>query len=276
MKNLKKLSILCLMAVVSTPTLADVPQLINYQGKLTDAGGTEKTGPVNLSFDIYDGPGEGATKVWGPQSFNNVPLVEGNFNVILSSTDVDGDPVSDAFVSPNAYLQITDLGANLESDGDDAIISPRQQILSTPYTMNSSLVKGRDLAAEFDALKNRKPLVYSATFNSENNEGYNDIVHQSGDFVDSIRHDAVGYYLVSLKKDEFISPPTIVASCSHWGGVVVGTSATVENVSCHADGICSFHLMCTAPGLDSRYDSGFVKFIVHRNGEDYNAVMGLQ
>lgn len=66
----------------SLSAMAAVPQMVNYQGKLTDADGNIRQGSVNLSFEIYDGAASGATKKWGPQVFNNVPLIEGSFNVI--------------------------------------------------------------------------------------------------------------------------------------------------------------------------------------------------
>lgn len=142
-----KKQIVMMLLFFCNVALADVPQLINYQGKLTDAQGQPKTGNANLSFEIYDGAGGGAAKVWGPQNFTNVPLINGQFNIILGTTDSAGNPIANAFVSPNAYLQITDLGINAASAADDIVISPRQQILSTPYAMQA---KNADHAVQAD------------------------------------------------------------------------------------------------------------------------------
>ena len=60
-----------------------VPQLINYQGILKT---TQPLTTIKLEFNIYNAA-TGGTKVWGPQIFNNVPVVQGKFNVILGSTD---------------------------------------------------------------------------------------------------------------------------------------------------------------------------------------------
>lgn len=136
-----KKQILMTLLLLSNVALAEVPQMINYQGMLTDADSKVKTGEVNLSFDIYDGADGSAAKVWGPQVFKKVPLFEGRFNVILGATDADGDPIADAFASSDTYLQITDLGEDTESDADDKIISPRQQILSTPYAIKAMSAK---------------------------------------------------------------------------------------------------------------------------------------
>ncbi|MCP4110436.1 MAG: hypothetical protein GY749_33770 [Desulfobacteraceae bacterium] len=105
-----------------------VPPLVNYQGKLTDADGKALTGTADqLSFEIYDAP-EGGTKIWGPQVFTNVPLINGYFNVILGTTDTAGNSIADAFDSNSRYLGII-------YNGNE--ILPRQQILSTPYAIQA-------------------------------------------------------------------------------------------------------------------------------------------
>ena len=43
---------------------ADVPQLVNYQGRLTDADGNPQTGSVSLSFSIYNAATDGEL-IWG-------------------------------------------------------------------------------------------------------------------------------------------------------------------------------------------------------------------
>jgi len=84
MKRLMRLTAVVICSLCALPLFADVPQLVNYQGRLTDAQGAPKVGTVNLSFEIYDGltSDNTANKTWGPQVFANVPLVNGHFNVI--------------------------------------------------------------------------------------------------------------------------------------------------------------------------------------------------
>jgi len=105
-----------------------VPPLINYQGMLTDADGKPMIGTKNLEFNIYDSA-TGGTKIWGPQIFNTVPLINGKFNVILGTTDNDGNSIIEAFGAKDRYLGIkVDNGAEL---------APRQQILSAPYAIKA-------------------------------------------------------------------------------------------------------------------------------------------
>ena len=114
-----------------------VPQLVNYQGMLTDAGGQPlPTQEYNISFSIYT-TATGGTAVWGPQIFDGnagtghgakVPVVQGHFNVILGQVDTSDRSISEAFVSEETYLEITVNGGSP--------ITPRQRILSTPYALN--------------------------------------------------------------------------------------------------------------------------------------------
>ncbi len=107
-----------------------VPPLISYQGMLTDADGKPMTGTKKLTFNIYDSA-TGTTVVWVPQVFDSVPLIGGRFSVILgTTTDTAGRSITGAFSSGTRYLGIT--------VDTSAEIAPRQQILSTPFAMQSA------------------------------------------------------------------------------------------------------------------------------------------
>lgn len=108
---------------------ASVPPLINYQGMLTDAQGQPVVSGTNkLTFNIYDAV-IGGNLVWGPQVFDSVPVINGMFNVILGTTDTGGRSILDAFDADSRFL-----GIIIESGSE---ISPRQQILSTPYSIQA-------------------------------------------------------------------------------------------------------------------------------------------
>jgi microcystin-dependent protein len=110
---------------------ATVPQLINYQGRLTGADGKElPTADYKLSISLYSDPTATTTsaKVWGPQTFN-VPVVKGHFNVILGPVDEHDAQIQDAFTTSSVYLEVT--------VNDTSIIRPRQRILSTPFALRS-------------------------------------------------------------------------------------------------------------------------------------------
>ena len=67
------------------------PPLVNYQGKLTGSDGISLTDREKLQFRIWDSAGPGGNVVWGPQTLDPVPVVNGQFNVILSKAGSNGD-----------------------------------------------------------------------------------------------------------------------------------------------------------------------------------------
>jgi hypothetical protein len=120
------LLMVCILLMTITFSFADsVPPLINYQGKLKDA----ITGTKKFEFNIYDSK-TGGNKIWGPQIFDNTPVINGYFNVILGSTDINGKSILSAFTSSSRFIAIK------VNDGD--VIAPRQQLLSVPYSGNAS------------------------------------------------------------------------------------------------------------------------------------------
>jgi hypothetical protein len=122
------LALVFVMLAGATAQAQSVPPLVNYQGLLTDAAGKPQTGTKNLEFNLYDAA-TGGNKVWGPQVFKSVPLVSGMFNVILGTTDSAGRSIADAFGAKDRYL-----GMKVD-DGTELV--PRQQILSTPFAIQS-------------------------------------------------------------------------------------------------------------------------------------------
>jgi hypothetical protein len=60
-----------------------VPELVNYQGFLTDSGGNPVSNTVTLQFSIWDAS-SGGTQVWN-ETHNNVPVRDGYFSVLLGS-----------------------------------------------------------------------------------------------------------------------------------------------------------------------------------------------
>ncbi|MEQ8818793.1 MAG: hypothetical protein RLY93_01005 [Sumerlaeia bacterium] len=148
------LTLLILLGLLGAANVAPaqtVPPLINYQGRLTDDQGQPVSGNRAMSFSIYQ-QASGGTAVWGPQDFPEVPVTNGVFNVILSS-DGGGDPVTDAFDSPDAFLglRVGPVGGTLGAE-----FSPRQQFLSVPYSIRAldSQTSGNDeLLARLAALE---------------------------------------------------------------------------------------------------------------------------
>ncbi len=130
-----------LCAFAASVLSQSVPPLINYQGRLANPDGSPvSTADYQLSFRIYDAATNGAL-VWGPQIFDGlaaqghgarVPVVQGYFSVILGPSDINTKSIADSFTGPNRYLEVT--------MSNRPPLSPRQQILTTPYTFLSGTV----------------------------------------------------------------------------------------------------------------------------------------
>ncbi len=121
------------LAAAGLASAQAVPGLINYQGRLTGAGGAAITGTHDLTFNVFAAPcatspcGDAGTPVWGPQTLAAVQLTQdGYFNVILGPVDASGgDSILTAFGTSSRYLEIL-------VDGGGPIL-PRQQVLSAPF-----------------------------------------------------------------------------------------------------------------------------------------------
>jgi microcystin-dependent protein len=121
------------------PVLAQVgvPSVINYQGRLYDPalGGTggPLTGVQQVQFRIWDSLG-GGTLIWG-REFPVSCTDQGVFNVLISDggTWLGGvtNHLPAAFLEQDRYLELTVVGYG-------NAISPRQQLVSAPYAMQSA------------------------------------------------------------------------------------------------------------------------------------------
>src|SRR4030067_3640844 len=119
MKRFKLLFSLFTLFLVSS-SFATVPQLINFQGRLTDfLGNSVSDGSYSLRFRIYDDSLAGNV-LW--EENTSVQIKSGLFTVLLGS--VNSIPDS-AFYSANRWLGIK-IGTNPE-------ITPRQRLASVGY-----------------------------------------------------------------------------------------------------------------------------------------------
>lgn len=93
---------------------------INYQGFLTDAGGSPLDGEYDIAFTLFTTPTNG-TAVWGPEVHLDVPVSKGLFHVALGRTA----PFEVADFADQLYLEVQ-VGATT---------LPRQMFRAVPYAM---------------------------------------------------------------------------------------------------------------------------------------------
>jgi hypothetical protein len=128
------LAFICMILIFSSALQAGVPELINYQGRLTDSGGDPLDTTVAITFTIYDAATDGNSK-W-TETHPSVIVVGGLFNVILGGYDT---PIPDTvFNNETRYLGIT--------VGEDAELSERTRIVSVGYAMHAGKADTADVA----------------------------------------------------------------------------------------------------------------------------------
>lgn len=105
-----------------------IPQLINYQGILTDGGGTPITVPTTVEFRIWSAA-SGGTQLWmESQSVN--PDAAGRFRVLLGSVT----PIPESAFDGDAYLGMT--------ISPDPEMTPRFRLVSVGYSFKTGTVNG--------------------------------------------------------------------------------------------------------------------------------------
>ena len=136
---MKGRSALLLIAVIlmglSVAALADVPAMINYQGKLMQPSGANvPDGTHSMVFAIYGVPTGGAA-LWSEPN-PNVQVKGGLFSVLLGS--VVNLPAN-IFSSPDRWFGVT-----VDADPE---MTPRQKIASVPYAQIAGTVPDGSITA---------------------------------------------------------------------------------------------------------------------------------
>jgi len=113
---------LLLLVIVSTVGASPAaPQIMNYQGRLTDSAGNPLNGTYSITFKLYN-VSSGGTAFW-TETHSTVSVTDGLFNVLLGSSNP---------LNPSDFTGTTYLGVKVGSDPE---MTPRQQIVSVAYAL---------------------------------------------------------------------------------------------------------------------------------------------
>ncbi len=129
--NVKRdvLSLCCLLFSLIIPTVAfSVPDVINYQGMLTDDQGSRLDGVYAMRFYLYDAL-TGGTLLWEEEQ--SVVVSDGVYNVELGAVS---SLTPEVFSSDQVYLEVeiySDSSAGWE------VFSPRQHLTSTAFAIKA-------------------------------------------------------------------------------------------------------------------------------------------
>jgi len=140
-------TVLAMAVTIARAQTQSTPQMINYQGRLTDINGVPAaTGNYTLVFNIYqDKSGSIGSPIWGPLIFDGatttghgprIPVVSGHFNVFLGPVDTANRSITMAFTQPTRYLGIMVTTETLVPPTLQELM-PRQQLLCSPYALQA-------------------------------------------------------------------------------------------------------------------------------------------
>lgn len=132
MKNFIKITIILVLVFALHITLytlnsyAEVPYLINYQGRLTDTSGVPLDGLYNITFRLYDA--EAAGNLLWQGTYNSVSITKGIFNILLGDVNDSGFNFTALGFDKPYWLEI--------KVGED-VLNPRQMIASVGYAIRA-------------------------------------------------------------------------------------------------------------------------------------------
>src|SRR5678815_4439630 len=132
----RALSLILLLMMLSGNAFAQVsavPQLMNFQGRLTKPDGTPVAdGNYSVRFSLWTAL-TGGTEKWN-QTINPVAVHNGTFAVLLNTSTGAADKFNG-----NLWLEI--------KIGADAPLTPRQPLVSVAYAMKANSVPDGSIGA---------------------------------------------------------------------------------------------------------------------------------
>jgi len=183
-------------------SIAQVPQLINYQGVLTNSAGSPINGTQSIKFSIYSSAAGGSVLWTETQS---VSVQNGLFNVLLGS--ITSIPYS-VFDASERYLAL--------KVGSDAEMTPRKRLVSTGYSFKAN---------DADHLNGRTiPSVVSSVAGVTNDGGNVDIV--AGSNVTVTPDDANNKITISASGGGVSAPLNLTGDMAWPNAVITGTTTS--------------------------------------------------
>lgn len=144
----------------ATPTQAvfpDTPTIPNrqlsFQGRLENSSGTPIEDPTDIVFKLYDAEGTGTPPSGGTELYSSGtcsidPDPDGVFNTQIGSTC--GSAITSTVFTENqdVWLQVT-VGTSPAE-----VLSPRQQIATVAYALNTETIQGFPISSTISAVRN--------------------------------------------------------------------------------------------------------------------------
>jgi hypothetical protein len=199
---------------------AQVPGEINYQGKLTTAGGgCVRDTTVSMTFKIY-ADSTTSTSLWS-QTQSSVTVEDGMFNVLLGR----GNPIpSSVFNGSIRYLGIT--------VGSDSEMTPRKPMVSVGYSFHSQTSDTAEYAWNADKVDG---------YHAGNSSGQ--VAVSNGSVCTNLNADRVDGYHLSDLDGRYVNEGQ---SNSVTSSMIVDNSLTQSDIA--SDGVGSAEIASNAVG----------------------------
>lgn len=129
-------------AFPSTPVTPN--RQLSFQGRLENASGTPITASTNFVFKLFDAS-SGGTELYSSGTCSITPDTDGVFSTQIGGTCGSG-------ISSNVFTENSDVW--LEVTVAAETLTPRQQIATVAYALNSETIQGFPISATVSAIRN--------------------------------------------------------------------------------------------------------------------------
>ena len=122
-------------------TADNAPTLLNFQGRLTNAGGAPVTAPTAVRFTMYQGGSATENPSTGTMVYQEDATVTPDGNGVFSTVIGRGTPVGGQTLTPSDF-NTNGLPLYIEMSIGGSVLLPRTQVISAGFAVESSRLGG--------------------------------------------------------------------------------------------------------------------------------------
>lgn len=256
---------------IAMSALADVPRIINYQGRLTDTEGNPVSdGSYYIKFVIYRSE-SGVDSLWS-SGFQAVTVVDGLFSYALGSNVSFPAGIFGPGITP--FLGIT--------IGTDAEINPRTAFTSSAFAWHSNSADTATFASDVGdgSITDAKLAMGAVTQDKIDIDAVNSAHIQNGTILlqDIEQNGAVANQIIKWDGSAWVTAEDIggdgdITEVTAGDGLAGGGESGAVTLSVEPDGITSIHIGDDAVGTSEIMDGSILLHDMNQNGAGANQVI---